>query len=349
MVKRRALFLLAAAAVVALALFSSLHHAPPTLLQHSYKAAVLGQWDAAQDNYLWTSEQNALVLTRAREFAPVRIQTLNASTGHLAPADVLQSALQTAGADAALPRWQLSPDRRWLLAEGAANTGSPLWVAMTVDGQHHVVRPRSVSSVQTAAVPNYSAAAWRPDSRSWLQMERNQASGRDDALVSLYQLGTPAVTTNVEGFMPAGRSVLGFHAPTRALAIYPHTGDGGGIGYVDFGAAASDSLCRIYYQHIPPNLDVQEVCLSPDGTQLAWLFAVKPLPLGLQSTINSNYVRHSAPNAVGLWVSDLDCGHLRELGRMDIRDGPLSTLHWLPGGHAVSFVNNAALYTISAD
>lgn len=86
--------------------------------------------------------------------------------------------------------------------------------------------------------------------------------------------------------------------------------------------------------------------MSPDRKLLAWKFAVKSLPLGLKSTINSDFVRRSAPAAAGLWVSDLNGNDLREIGTLDIRDDSISNVRWTPDGTRLSFIDAGDLYTV---
>jgi hypothetical protein len=166
------------------------------------------------------------------------------------------------------------------------------------------------------------------------------------ARISTYHLGTAAITQHDEDFMPNGRTVLGFYSPARALMIYAHTGDGGGIGYVDFGMDAAAAPRTIYYQHISPNFDIKEVTLSPDRTHLAWKFGVKPLPFGLQSTADTSYVRQLSPSSVEIWISSLNCGNLHEIGSLNIRDDSPNTLHWMPDSKGLSFIYNSTLYTV---
>ena len=115
---------------------------------------------------------------------------------------------------------------------------------------------------------------------------------------------------------------------------------------MDIGVDASSTPVKNFLQNVPANMDVQEVVMSPDRTQLAWKFTVRPLPLGIKAAINSSFVRRSAPYEAGLWTSDLNFNHLDRIGTVDIRDDKINAVRWTPDGKNLSFIDDNALYTV---
>src|SRR5262249_25318985 len=102
---------------------------------------------------------------------------------------------------------------------------------------------------------------------------------------------------------------------------------------------------------VPPNADIEEIALSPQGDRLAWKTntwndwrsALSAFTSGQPQGRNIIYA---------IWVSRLDGSGMRELGseRLTTAGGsPIEHLRWLPDGKSVSFVYNNALYTIPAD
>lgn len=333
-------------AVIAAAVVPQLRHRPSTLLMKSHKIASLGDWDPKHDNYFWLSGQDVLVVMQGSKSAygdpnPVTVQRLDTQTGVLTEDLPLKNALHKANADGRVPNWQLSPDTLWLLGEANLHTNREQWVATRTDGTRQIIRPHQADEQED----NGLFALWRPDSRSWIQTTADNAGGYHDNNYS-YQLDRSQITKQVESFSLEGHSLIGFFGANRVLAIRIQTGDGGGIGVADFGDVSSSVPAKFYLPQVPANMDVQEVVLSPDRTRLAWKFAVKPLPLGIKATINSSYVRHSAPSEAGLWISDLNFNHLHEIGTLDIRDDHVSNLRWTPDGQQLSFINADALYTV---
>ncbi len=340
-----------ALAVIAAAVLPQLRHPPSTLLARAHKVAALGTWDPAHDNYFWLSPQSVLVVMQGHQLPgggnpPVSVQRLSVSTGSLTKDVPLEAALHKANVTGLVPHWQLSPDACWLLGEAYHLIPHGLWVATKIDGTRQVVRPH-----QHLEHEEYSLCAlWRPDSRSWLQTTEGYAhTGMYHTEVYLYQLDHPKVITQTENFSLDGESLVGFFGADRILAIKRWTGDGGGVEVADFGDVPASAPAKFYLPHVPANMDVQEVVMSPDHTHLAWKFTVKPLPLGIEATINSNYVRYSAPYEAGLWTSDLNFNHLHEVGTIGTQEDKISTVRWTPDGKSLSFVDNNALYTVSVN
>ncbi len=333
---------------MAAAIVPELRHQAPTLLQRATKIAAVGPWDASDDNYFWLPNRQVLLVTQSSGQVPlgnpnpVQVQRLDPASGLKVENAALETALSKAHADALVDHWQLSPDAKWLLAKSNEYQGPEAWVATTLDGTRQVQRPYHKGEWRD----EYVSAVWRPDSRSWIQAEEDYDSKTH---VFINSLSSPIVPERVEDFMLNGRIVVGFPVADRVLALYHRTGDGGGVGFVNFGGSVASAPCSIYYEHIPPNMDIQEVALSPDGQRLAWKMAVKPLPLGLQAAINSSYVRRSSPTTVGLWTSLVNCSDLYEVGTLDARDDHVSGLRWTPDGKRLSFIDDDTLYTVPAD
>ena len=331
---------LAVLAVIVAAVVPELRHQPGNLLNKAHKVAMLGTWDQKQDNYFWLTNQEVLLITPAAASSfelSVQARRLNAQTGIITGDAPLQTALQKISGDSIVPDWQLSPNSQWLLSGGQFQNTPVVWVATAINGSKQIVRPR-----QQYYENGGLFTVWRPDSKAWVQIvEQN-----DQVHAFGYRLDNPAVTVHVENTNLNGNVAVGFYSPDRIFCIRPQTGDGGGIGVMDLGADASSAPVQNYIQNVPANMDVQEVSLSPDRKLLAWKFTVKPLPLGLKATINSGYVRRSAPTLAGLWVSDLNFNHLREIGTLDIRDDHVSNLRWTPDGKRLSFIDGDALYTV---
>ena len=236
-----------------------------------------------------------------------------------------------------MSKWQLSPDAQWLLSGGQFLNTPVVWVASAVDGSKQIVRPRQQNYEEDGLF-----TVWRPDSKSWVQMlEQN-----DQVHTYSYRLNSTLTPVSIANTNLNGNVAVGFYSQDRLFCLRPRTGDGGGIGVMDLGVDVSSAPVENFIQNVPANLDVQEVALSPDRTRLAWKFVVKPLPLGIKVTINSSYVRHSAPSEAGLWTSDLNFNHLHEIGTVDIRDDQISTVRWTPDGKSLSFVDDNALYTV---
>ena len=340
--------ILGGAAVLAIlaAVVPELRHQPSTLLGRAHKVASVGPWDAKRDNYFWLSSEEALLITQAtrprfEENLPVTVRRVNVVTGDTAEDVPLEAALHKANVDSVVPNWQLSPDGRWLLGESNSYSRKQSWVATSTDGTRQVIRPHQYDQHEEGGV----FALWRPDSRSWIQTLEVD----NKVHIFSYRLNTPLVADRAQDFFFFGHALVGFFGAGRVLAIRPETGDGGGVGVADFGDGPASAPASFYIPQVPANMDVQEVVLSPDRNRLAWKFTVKPLPLGLKATINSGYVRHSSPSMVGLWISDLNLNHLREIGTLDIRDDHITNLRWMPDGKRLSFMDGDALYTVPAD
>ncbi len=339
---------LAVLAAIAAAVVPQIWRRPSTLLMKAHQVSAIGAWDPAHDNYFWLSPQSVLVVIQASRFpggndAPVSVQRLNVPTGRLTKDVLLEAALHKANVTGLVSHWQLSPDANWLLGQTDLLQPHEQWVATKIDGTRQVAR-----TYQHQEHDEYSVSAlWRPDSRSWLQTSEGYAhTNLYHTEIYLYQLDHPQVITQTENFSLDGESLVGFFGADRILAIKRWTGDGGGVGVADFGDNPASAPAKFYLPQVPANMDVQEVVMSPDRTRLAWKFGVKPLPLGIQATINSSYVRHSAPAEAGLWTSDLNFNHLRKIGTLDIRDDHVSNLRWTPDGQQLSFINDGAFYTI---
>jgi len=339
--KRNLVLGVAAGLVVLAAVVSGLRRPPSTLLQRARKVATVGAWDVKHDNYFWLSDREALLVMQGtgpgdENGPPLAVGRVGAATGGVTADTALEARLH-GYARGGVPGWQLSPDARWLLCHGHARS----WAAVRLDGPGLVTRPFQDSASGEVA----SLTAWLPDSRSWVQAVQEEGMTHH----YLYRLDTPRVADHVGRFGLDGLEVIGFYSPTRLLTVMRRTGDGGGISMADYDALSPATSPRFYIQHVPANMDVQQVVLSPDRNRLAWKFTVKPLPLGLKATINSGYVRRSSPVAAGLWVSDLNCNNLREIGTVDIRDDQITDLRWTPDGRRLSFIEGAALYTVPAN
>ena len=345
--KRNLILGAAAVLVVLAAVVPELRRQPPTLLKRARKVASVAAWDPKRDNYFWLSDQEAL-LVREGGGTPdmgvppaVTAHRVSVATGATLEDAPLEAALHKAGATSVVPEWQLSPDGKWLLAESSPYVTNQQWVATTIDGARQVIRPHQHEEHEDRG----TSAIWRPDSRSWIQtVEINNL-----VHTFSYSLASAVVSERAETFFFFGHSLLGFFGASRVLAIRPQTGDGGGVGVADFGDGPSPAPAHFYMPQVPANMDVQQVVLSPDSSRLAWKFSVKPLPLGLKAAINSGYVRRSSPVTAGLWVSDLNLNHLREIGMVDSRDDHITSLRWTPDGKSLSFVDGDALYTVPAD
>ena len=334
--------ILAVLAVIAVAVVPELRHSPATLLSHAHKVAALEAWHDKPYNYFWLSNHEVLLIaTAGRDIVnsqDTEAYHLNIQSGAVKEDKPLETALNKIGPDTIVSKWQLSPDFRWLLADDSYLQNTlPSLIATAVDGSKQIVRPR-----QQAGDEDSIFTVWQPDSKSWVQMleQNNQVHTYS------YRLDTPAIVAHVENTNLNGNVAVGFYSQDRLFCIRPKTGDGGGIGVMDLGIDASSAPVKNFIQNVPANMDVQEVALSPDRTQLAWKFTVKPLPLGVKATINSSYVRRSKPFKAGLWISDLNFNHLREIGTVDIRDDKISMVRWTSDGKSLSFVDDDTLYTV---
>ena len=339
--KRNMILGVAAVLVVLAAVIPELRHQPPTLLLRAQKVFPVRAWDPKHDNYFWLSNEEALLVTPADEPADengplLALQRVNTATGTVTADPTLGVSLHRY-AHSDVSGWELSPDAKWLLCHDYSRS----WVAVSLDSSHDVIRP--FQGAGSGEVGPFTA--WLPDARSWLQAVQEEGVTHN----YLYRVDTPTVTDHVGRFGLDGLEIVGFFGPTRVLTILPRTGDGGGISMADYDALSPATSSHFYIQHVPPNMDVQQVVLSPDRSRLAWKFAVKPLPLGLKATINSGYVRHSSPVTAGLWISDLNLNNLREIGTVDIRDDHITNLRWTPDGKRLSFIDGDALYTVPVD
>lgn len=334
--------LMFAAAVIAAVVPEFVHH-PGTLLTKSRQIAAVGNWDPKHDNYFWLSDNTVLLIIQAaepayEENAPVMAQRLNTVSGTIIAALPLNAALLKANADSLVPNWQLSPDKKWLLSETNSRSIKQSWVATQVNTAHQITRPHVYDEYEDKGL----FTVWRPDSKSWVQI----AEQSDRVHAYSYRLDNPAVASHSESTNLNGNVAVGFYSPDRIFCIRPVIGDGGGIGVMDLGVDVASSPVKNYIQTLPANMTIQEAALSPGRTLLAWHLAVKPLPLGLKATIDSSYVRRSAPNEAGLWVSDLNFNHLREIGTLDIRDDHISNLRWTPDETHLSFIDDGTLYAV---
>jgi len=339
--KRNLIMGIGAVLVVLAALVPELHHQPLTLLQRTRKVTRVKDWDAKHDNYFWISNSEVLLVTQANGPAyggvlPVLVRRVNAVTGSVTVDKALTARLQRS-TQLDTSDWQLSPDSRWLLC----HNDSRRWVAASLDGAHLMTWPLQGDGSGESGI----LTAWLPDGRSWIQAVEDQQTTH----TYLYQLNKSTVTDHSGNFGLDGLEVVGFYGPTRLLTILPQTGDGGGVSMADYDILNPAASSHFYFQYVPPNMDIQQVRLSPDRSRLAWKFTVKPLPLGLRATINSNYVRRSSPVTAGLWTSDLNCNNLHEVGTVDIRDDQITNLRWTPDGKRLSFIDGDTLYTIPAD
>jgi hypothetical protein len=335
--RTRILGTVAVLAVLAAAVLSEMHHQPSTLLQRAHKIVPLGTWDAVSDNYFWLSNQEALLVMQTKGLGTqVKAQRVNCLLGTV----IEDTALEAVIGDhmgIGVSGWYLSPNGQWLLSQKDGSS----WTATNLINSRQIRWSNPMSGYGGSD----NLVAWSPDSRFWVQAVQEEYMTH----TYLYPINSPHVSDHPGNFGLDGLQVIGFFGPTRLLTLLPRTGDGGGISMADYDVVTPTTSSHFYMQHIPPNMDVQKVILSPDESRLAWKFTVKPLPLGLASTINSSYVRRSAPTVAGLWVSDLNCNHLREIGTLDIRDDHLTNLRWTPDSKKLSFINDNIFYTVPAD
>ena len=331
---------------VALAVVPGLRYSPSSLLTHAHKVATLNDWTAKPSNYFWLSNHEVLLIATAGYEAESTSQEtqahrLDIQTGTIKEDRPLEAALNNMGPDTVVSQWQLSPDACWLLSDDSYLQNTPPALIVTaVNGTKQFTRPRHEEYMRDGIF-----TVWRPDSKSWVQMveENNQVS------IYTYQVADPAIVKHTENTNLNGNVAIGFYSQDRLFCLRPRTGDGGGIGIMDLGVDAASVPVKNFIQDIPPNMDIQEVVLSPDRTHLAWKFTVRPLLLGIEATINSSYVRRSSPYEAGLWTSDLNFNHLHEIGTADIRNDAISTVRWTPDGRSLSFFDQNTLYTVPVD
>ncbi len=310
---------------------------PGSLLARSKRRGV-GVWD-----YLWLSDREIL-------YTDLRVRPK--SQRLLVKRDVDTEAVTTVRAFKSAQRnfmvgemtARISPDKKTLLWVGSSYELLPLATTEQRSFPHN--RAQIVGN--RVLVPFIPSVAWLPDSRRWIEI---QGLSRASSIV-LHSPDTKATTTIP---LPTGvgdQEVLGVTPKNQAIISRRRGALLDVLILVDLNA--NPALVRTLPTVAPPNADIEEMVLSPQGDRIAWKTntwhdlqsAVSEFMSGLKGTGQRGRVTGYA-----IWVSRLDGTEMKQLGmeRLPNSGFGFEHLRWLPDGKSVSFVYKNGLYTVPAE
>ncbi|HEX5324802.1 MAG TPA: hypothetical protein VFW40_13525 [Capsulimonadaceae bacterium] len=314
------------------------------LLVPGHRSASVAGMDDASEFFSWLSDHTLLAdrYDASRNRALVRIDLADKTVERLGG---LTQAFKPMDANPlADPRWQASPNGKWVLFYGFYRNGAALEqtssdapapipvFAVSIDGRQQIAfTPEEGDSV----------VAWMPDSQRWVEITATEAifhSLDDPQSATHVPLSLPA-GDGPSAFAPAGSALLRVTSNGHAI-LAAGLGDprAGKITLCDLDLAANPAKGRVFSIPIPPVSQINAIAVSPDGKRIAWEWDVsgggsddpawwreRPSP-----------VRYSSDpdNLIELWTSDLDGSHFHMIGRADTGS---KTLLWSPDGKTIYF------------
>ena len=295
-------------------------------------------WQRTQDkfdttfDYRWVSAQTVLTLQPASggDYEPVELDVVTGEVTARPPASpLLGGPARRTDAFAA----KFSPDGRSVLLAAGPPTNTS-FVAVTLDGRTRVAwqKPFETFSV-----------GWLPDNRGWLEL----ATQNERTLVRRYSLDSREVKQCFVNLPPFGR-LLGWTKDHAAFVTWDRQRSGRKLGCAWLYPDGNSFIPKTAAIKLPARAVVREFKLSPDGGRIAWIFSITRRWPQFQKTPKPPGFRRVDHVAQSLWISGVDGGGMRELGRLQPRE-TISGLNWQPDSRSVSFVFQDTLWTVAVD
>ncbi len=330
------------------------------LLLQSRKIVAVPGWDGAYRQLAWSSDTNVW-LEGNENFSGGNISLFvyNTRTGIQKPHAVWQKRLQQRQ-DKYNTFW-ISPDGVWLLctdyykaaisATTASGTPSVCWHSALWDSKNKGPLTRYLG---------WHGIHWFPDSRHWVQSVFNPTNGQASYL-AVRDVGSPTTLLHVP--IPVAcqplftaedydtvylssmllvqeqfPSILYRDASVHVVTVYE----------ADLALATPPRKHRIT---LPAEWQVQQIQLSPQASQLAWVVHTRwVLPIVLLMQRMHIPVNIASTEVTSLYISDLEGQNFREIGHVPTPPEPNQDIKvkWMPEGKQISFVYKNVLYACFA-
>jgi dipeptidyl aminopeptidase/acylaminoacyl peptidase len=243
---------------------------------------------------------------------------------------------------------RVSPDGKWAIIVASES----YQVVSLVDSRHFCVagsEDREHVFIDYSPYVLYSKAAWLPNSAAWAE------------LCSVHGTALHIVTRDVSGRVLKDTLLDTRIADPVMLGITPDDHAiiwDEGSQLVDVGLDNVAASARTISLTTPPEGNLLDVVLSPDGKRLAWRTHIRPkhtdVPSWLEWTPEKIQGSMQPPGTHIVWVSNLDGTDMREIGRQtvseiemassDNNDRTFSSFRWMPDGKRLSFKYGGRLW-----
>jgi hypothetical protein len=200
--------------------------------------------------------------------------------------------------------------------------------------------------------------AWLPDHIRWLEVgeiRNGEYDGPTRSGIFLHSLDRPEFSKGKLVFDTTEmRSVQGITPDYRLIASDWPGGDGKQITLYEMGISSNTMPKRQVKFHAPPETNLVEMTLSPQGDRMAWLFSYdRSYPF---ASLLARFLPalKKKTHGVGLWVSRTDGRDLHVIGYQpsEEKQGVLynvQAIGWMPDGKRIRFTYKNVLYTVPAD
>jgi len=240
-------------------------------------------------------------------------------------------------------KWQYSggPGGGYPGAPGGGYPGAP---GGGYPGSPGMSTPLVVKAAPKAAAPvpepmTIYSMAWTQDNRHWLSLE-NRNHG--PFLLRLRDFdGNVLSQMRING--QPGMTYLGLLGMVNRDTVLLRVGP---ISYMTVDIRNGLTVQKTWTLRPPADCDI--AMLSPDGTRLLWQGYMdnQAHPWLAQLTYRFNQDRQY-PYTQVISMSDLDGGHMREIGREDPASGDYTNLQWLPDSKHAAFTMNDKTWSIA--